>query len=705
MTIGSTGPASGTAKFRFPFGLSVFFPAYNDAPSLPGLVDRTFETLRRVADDYEVIVVNDGSADDTAEILAQLEGEYAPFLRVVTHRQNRGYGAALRSGFAAATKEFIFYTDGDGQYDPAELEDLLRVVRPETGLVNGYKIRRHDPWHRVAIGWLYNRFARALFRIRLRDIDCDFRLIRRSILESADLRSTGGTICVELVRGLELSGADVIEIPVHHYPRQYGRSQFFRIRSLAITFLQLCAVYLRLVVAPAVRGAGGKSFSAIHAALVLLCITVVSLLAYGRMLSLPFISDDYVQIQLARDFGPISGWPALARDALYRCRATSMVLTYWLDSAFGLNAYSYNLASLALHILDSALVLALGFWRPVGWRLAALAACFFAVSERHSEAVVWFAAVPELLVFFFVMASFLCWVGWLQSATRSRAVFGASFVLYLLALLSKESAVALVPLLALAVVVHPDRPLRKLWGKAPFAVVAAGYFALAFVERRTHLHFNDGTFSLNAPLAEVLIRSVGGLMWIWGVVALLILGTKAARPWRPVIWVAGAWMLITLLPYSFLTYMPRVPSRHTYLASVGVACIVAGALLAVERLAAQWKKPWILPAAMAAIVLHQCGVLWTKKHYQYSQRAKPTEELLRVAGQRSGAIYANCFPYSPQIGELALQMRLNRADKPAFVVGPLAARQAGSIDFCNQTANGVHFVEQKLALQGGGGAN
>ena len=411
------------AEFRFPFGLSVFFPAYNDAPSLPGLLARTFQTLRRIADDYEVIVVNDGSVDNTAETLQQLEREYSPFLRVITHPQNGGYGAALRSGFGAATKEYIFYTDGDGQYDPGELENLLRAVTPETGLVNGYKIQRSDPWHRVAIGWLYNRFARTLFRIRLRDIDCDFRLIRRSILDPSELRSTGGTICVELVRSLEMSGAEVVELPVHHYPRQHGRSQFFRVRSLAITFLQLCTVFFRLVVTPAVTVAGSQRFSLRHAALVFLCVTALSLLAYARALTLPFISDDYLQIQLARDFGPASGWPALAQDPLYRCRATSLALTYWIDSTFGFDPYYFNWASLLLHILNSLLVLAMGFWRPVGWRVAALAACFFAVSQRHSEAVVWFAAVPELLVFFFATASFLCWVVWLQSDKPSRFLF------------------------------------------------------------------------------------------------------------------------------------------------------------------------------------------------------------------------------------------------------------------------------------------
>jgi len=246
------------SQFRFSAGISLFFPAYNDAPSLPSLLHRTFETLRRVAVDYEVIVVNDGSADETGKILEELRQKYAPFLRIVTHDRNRGYGAALRSGFAAATKEYIFYTDGDGQYDPAELENLLRAVTPATGLVNGYKTRRSDPWHRIAIGWLYNSFARWLFRIRLRDVDCDFRLIRRSRLAPESLRSTGGPICIELVRSIELSGSQVIEIPVDHYPRRYGRSQFFRVRSLAWTFLQLCEVFLRLVVGPTLVGLGRR---------------------------------------------------------------------------------------------------------------------------------------------------------------------------------------------------------------------------------------------------------------------------------------------------------------------------------------------------------------------------------------------------------------------------------------------------------------
>jgi glycosyltransferase involved in cell wall biosynthesis len=232
-------------KFR---SLSVFFPAYNDAPSLPALIGKTFEVLERHAEDYEVIVVNDGSWDNTGEVLEELSLAHAPYMRVITHPQNRGYGGALRSGLGAAKKEFVFYTDGDGQYDVGELPLLLERAGPGTGLVNGFKLNRHDPLHRVWIGRVYNFCARLLFRIRIKDIDCDYRLIRRALLDKFKLTSTSGTICVELVRKLELSGCEVREVGVHHYPRLHGRSQFFRVRSLAITFLQLLRLWVRLVI-------------------------------------------------------------------------------------------------------------------------------------------------------------------------------------------------------------------------------------------------------------------------------------------------------------------------------------------------------------------------------------------------------------------------------------------------------------------------
>jgi glycosyltransferase involved in cell wall biosynthesis len=159
---------------------------------------------------------------------------------------NRGYGGALRTGFASATREFVFYTDGDGQYDPGELPLLLERMSGDVGLVNGYKLQRNDPQHRVWIGNVYNAFARFLFRVKIRDIDCDYRLIRRSLLERIKLTSTSGTICVELVRKLELTGWRVVEVGVHHYPRLHGRSQFFRVRSLLRTLTQLIRLWLQV---------------------------------------------------------------------------------------------------------------------------------------------------------------------------------------------------------------------------------------------------------------------------------------------------------------------------------------------------------------------------------------------------------------------------------------------------------------------------
>ncbi len=675
-------------------GISVFFPAFNDASSLPGLLATTMETLRRVAQDYEVIVVNDGSIDDTGEVLDRLQQDYHPYLRVVTHSRNRGYGAALRSGLAAASKEFIFYTDGDGQYDPAELPRFLAALTPETGLVNGYKIERNDPWHRVLIGAIYNRFARWLFRIRLRDIDCDFRLIRRSALDLSQLRSTGGTICIEIVRSLELSRADVVELPVRHYPRLQGRSQFFRIRSLASTLLQLCTLFFRLVAFPALVGrrdeTGKRKSERVQippwtaTLLMLLFVSMLSLMTYGRSLSLPFIADDYVQIQLGRDYGPVSNWPALLHDALYRCRATSLVLTYWTDRAFGLNPFVFNLSSLLLHIVNSFLVFALGFWRPVGWRVSAIAACFFAVSQRHNEAVIWYAAVPELLVFLFSLASFLCWVHWLQSGPRSLKSYACAIGCFLLALLSKESAVAVAPLCALAVLVQPQRRLKTLWWTAPFFLGSGVYFALAFAQRNSHLHFNDGTFSLSAPFWAVLARSAGGLLWVWGVVALVSFALWRSTQWRTLLMISAAWMILTLLPYGFLTYMPRVPSRHTYLASVALSLIVAAWLITLRAWSVNRNQGWIATIAAGVIVVQQSGYVATVKHDQYLLRAKPTEELLRTARQSPGPIYAKCFPYSPVIGEFALKLSAQNA---ILTTGTEARAQPAAIDFCNGVAH------------------
>jgi len=227
-------------------GLTVFFPAYNDAGTIPSMVIGAVITARRLTDDFEVVVVNDGSQDGTGEVLAEL-ARMCPFLRVVEHPQNRGYGAALRTGFASATKEFVFYTDGDAQYDPRELADLWALMTPQVDLVNGYKINRSDPLHRIVIGRLYHHMLKLLFGLQVRDVDCDFRLMRRSIFERVHLEKNSGVICLELMKKVQDAGCRIVEAPVHHFHRAYGTSQFFNVRRIARTMFDILKLWVELV--------------------------------------------------------------------------------------------------------------------------------------------------------------------------------------------------------------------------------------------------------------------------------------------------------------------------------------------------------------------------------------------------------------------------------------------------------------------------
>jgi glycosyltransferase involved in cell wall biosynthesis len=179
-------------------------------------------------------------------VLDELQSKYER-LRVVVHPANRGYGGALRSGFAAATKDLVFYTDGDAQYDVRELVDLLAVWEDGVDVVNGYKIGRSDPLHRIVIGRIYHWTVRIAFNLKLRDVDCDFRLLRRSVFERVRLESDSGAICLELMRKVQSSGFRVVEVPVHHYHRTYGRSQFFNFRRVARVGLDLMGLWWKLM--------------------------------------------------------------------------------------------------------------------------------------------------------------------------------------------------------------------------------------------------------------------------------------------------------------------------------------------------------------------------------------------------------------------------------------------------------------------------
>ncbi len=212
-------------------GISAFFPCYNDAGSIEEMVRRANAVLPTVAERYDITVVDDGSQDHSVAVLEALRAE-VPALSIVKHEQNRGYGGALRSGFEAAREEFVFYTDGDGQYDPNELPKLVALMEDGIGLVNGYKLNRADAFYRKITGGTYEWMARRIFGIRIKDVDCDFRLIRTEYLRRVPLTFESGAIGLELIYNLQQAGCRMRETGVHHYPRLHGRSEFFSLKHV-----------------------------------------------------------------------------------------------------------------------------------------------------------------------------------------------------------------------------------------------------------------------------------------------------------------------------------------------------------------------------------------------------------------------------------------------------------------------------------------
>lgn len=385
-------------------------------------------------------------------------------------------------------------------------------------------------------------------------------------------------------------------------------------------------------------------------------IAFLAVLAYWPVFRQPFVSDDYIQIALGRKYGPVASWWALALDPLYRCRATSILLTYWTEVLFGLAPLYFYTSAVILHAINSMLLFAAarsyGFTR---WP-SAVAAGFFAVYLGHQEAVMWYAAVHELVLFFFSLCFVLCWTRWLRRGDRLACV-GASLS-FALALLSKEPAVVLVPL-ALLMALGEGQLKRGLVAALPLAAASALYAYGIFINKPVHLHQNDGTFSLSAPFYLTWVNSVGRMLWLWGLLSLI--GLTAWRSWkahRRLIVSAIVWAGITLLPFCFLTYMPRVPSRHTYLASAGLALLVAAGFTTFRHRFGHYR--WAVPLLAAIVVAHHCGYLWTKKRQQYLARAEATETLLEVARTGVERINIRCFPYGPEVAEAALSVALSK---------------------------------------------
>lgn len=228
--------------------ISVFFPCYNDGQTIGTLVDDAVLTLESLSDKFEIVVIDDGSTDNSRQVLKELLKKYPKCLRLIFHKKNRGYGGVLKDGFRKAGNELIFYTDGDGQYDVKELPILYGLLTEDIDFVNGIKMERQDFAYRVIIGNFYAFLIRWLFLLPIFDVDCDFRLIRKSLIDKLVLKSDSGSICVELVKKAQLAGAKFRQVSVHHYPRLYGQSQFFHLQHLLQTFKEVSILWWQLMV-------------------------------------------------------------------------------------------------------------------------------------------------------------------------------------------------------------------------------------------------------------------------------------------------------------------------------------------------------------------------------------------------------------------------------------------------------------------------
>ena len=229
-----------TLGLRLP-GLSVFLPSHNEEPNVERVVRSFLAELPRVAEKYEVIVVDDGSTDKTGAIADRLATE-DPHVKVVHHPKNRGYGGAVISGIRAATQPYVLLADGDGQFDPKEIEALAPFV-PEYDVVAGRRIHRADPLMRRINGRAWTTLVRMVLGIPITDIDCGFKLFKRELLDGMELRANGAMISTELMARVAGRGAKIKEVGVHHLPRMAGEQSGANFRVIMRAFKELFALY------------------------------------------------------------------------------------------------------------------------------------------------------------------------------------------------------------------------------------------------------------------------------------------------------------------------------------------------------------------------------------------------------------------------------------------------------------------------------
>ena len=227
------GPSGGNITSS----ISVFFPCYNEQENVALTVEKAVRMFEQLGVDYEIIVVNDGSGDDTGKIADALAAGNSR-IRVVHHPQNLGYGAALQSGFGAAAKELVFYTDGDGQFDIGELPPLLALMR-QFDIVSCFRVNRQDSFVRKINAWCWTKLVCFLFGMKIRDIDCAFKLYKRKIFDDITLKSTGALIDAEILARAIRKGYSVTQRPVRHYPRTAGAQTGAKLKVIIRAFKEL----------------------------------------------------------------------------------------------------------------------------------------------------------------------------------------------------------------------------------------------------------------------------------------------------------------------------------------------------------------------------------------------------------------------------------------------------------------------------------
>ncbi|MFC1635832.1 glycosyltransferase family 2 protein [Planctomycetota bacterium] len=224
--------------------ISVFFPCYNEQQNVSRTVEKALGVLEKLNADFEIIIVDDGSSDRTGQIADEIaSGESR--IKVVHHRRNLGYGAALQSGFKTAKKELVFYTDGDGQFDINEMPPLLPLME-QYDIVSCYRLNRRDPLIRKINAWCWTKLVCLLFGLRLRDIDCAFKLYKREIFDHIELSSTGALIDTEILARAVRRGYLITQQGVHHYPRTAGAQTGAKFRVISHAFKELFELRRRI---------------------------------------------------------------------------------------------------------------------------------------------------------------------------------------------------------------------------------------------------------------------------------------------------------------------------------------------------------------------------------------------------------------------------------------------------------------------------